>query len=555
MHYFNFTKGFLLVVALGFSQAKAQYTATFDSLLTQPNSFLNGAGPAVDGIFQSGNVQFPNMYQTLFGGYWSNGFAYSNIKNDSLAGSANLYGSFAKGGYNSSNYVVAQNGSRVTLKNGDAGKAVKGMYVTNSTYAALSMKNGDSFAKKFGGINGNDPDYFALNIKAYSNGVLTNNVVTFYLADFRNSNNTLDYILKQWAWVDLTPLGNADSLLFQLTSSDTGQFGMNTPGFFCIDDLVTASDTADFTNLTLSPNSFWNKRNTTLLSNYTDGKAKIGIDEYGTVFGNAYTISSFGDYWSGGFAISTKNDTTTTGFGNLYSAYSGKGFLNSAAYAVGQNNAKVYIKQPNAIGTQLNLVSLNVTNTTYAALSIKNGDAFGKKFGGVTGNDPDYFKLSIVGYQNGIADTVNEYLADYQSADNTKDFIVKNWKEVSLLKIQHSDSLQFILTSSDNGQFGMNTPAFFAIDHLTFSITNGNEELASNISIQLFPNPSKDYIQVASSVLFHTIIVSDIHGKKMMEQNGNNNSSSISLEHFPVGIYFVQLISNEGTATKKFIKE
>jgi hypothetical protein len=37
---------------------------------------------------------------------------------------------------------------------------VTGAYFTNTTYAALSMLSGDSFAKKFGGASGDDPDWF-----------------------------------------------------------------------------------------------------------------------------------------------------------------------------------------------------------------------------------------------------------------------------------------------------------------------------------------------------------------------------------------------------------
>ena len=37
--------------------------------------------------------------------------------------------------------------------------------------------------------------------------------------------------------MDLSSLGEADSLLFTLTSSDVGVFGMNTPAYFCIDQV------------------------------------------------------------------------------------------------------------------------------------------------------------------------------------------------------------------------------------------------------------------------------------------------------------------------------
>lgn len=78
------------------------------------------------------------------------------------------------------------------------------------------MKWGDGFARKF-----SDTDYFKLNIIGFKNGASTD-TVPFYLA--QNGN-----IVSAWTWVDLKPLGNVDSVLFRLSSSDVGQFGMNAP--------------------------------------------------------------------------------------------------------------------------------------------------------------------------------------------------------------------------------------------------------------------------------------------------------------------------------------
>jgi hypothetical protein len=49
-----------------------------------------------------------------------------------------------------------------------------------------------------------------------------------------------DYILKEWEWLDLTSLGLVTSLNFALESSDVGEYGMNTPAYFCIDDFTGA---------------------------------------------------------------------------------------------------------------------------------------------------------------------------------------------------------------------------------------------------------------------------------------------------------------------------
>jgi len=115
---------------------------------------------------------------------------------------------------------------------------VTGAYFTNTTYAALSMRDGDGFAKKFGGATGNDADWFKLTIKGIdANAQYTTNSVDFYLADYRFADNAQDYIIDEWTWVSLAMLGPVVGLEFDLSSSDVGQWGMNTPAYFAMDDM------------------------------------------------------------------------------------------------------------------------------------------------------------------------------------------------------------------------------------------------------------------------------------------------------------------------------
>ncbi|MGY8738481.1 MAG: DUF4465 domain-containing protein, partial [bacterium] len=116
---------------------------------------------------------------------------------------------------------------------------VTGAYITNTTYTALSMLSGDAFAKQFGGVTGTDPDYFRLLIEGFDDFNASTGVVEFMLADYRNLGGTLDYIVDQWTWLDLTGLGDVSSLGFSFDSSDVGSFGINTPQYFAIDNLTT----------------------------------------------------------------------------------------------------------------------------------------------------------------------------------------------------------------------------------------------------------------------------------------------------------------------------
>lgn len=226
-----FLSVFLLAVVL-----KAQTIADFEDLTLAPNSYNDGSGLAGD--FTSGNAVFANQYDTSFF-FWS-GFAYSNMTDDTTPGLGNQYSAITGSGYGgSANYAVADEygNAKVRFTGAQAGQPISGLFVTNATYAYLSMRDGDAFAKKFGGPNGTDQDWFMLRVIGWYNGALKQNSVDFYLADFRSVDSTQDYIVKDWRWLDLSPLGNLDSIQFLLSSSDTGQFGMNTPAYFCIDQL------------------------------------------------------------------------------------------------------------------------------------------------------------------------------------------------------------------------------------------------------------------------------------------------------------------------------
>ena len=210
--------------------------AGFDEIEIPAAGYLNNAGPA--GAFVSQQLALPNQYNSQFD-FWS-GWAISRITDNQTAGFGNQYsvisGSGAEG---SANYAVGYcfDPIIVRLTGTQAGSTVEGLSVNNSTYTYFSMRDGDAFSKRFGGVSGNDPDYLLLSIRAYYQGLLSPDSATIYLADYRFADNQLDYILDEWTFVDLSALGNADSLQFRLTSTDIGVFGMNTPAYFCIDNV------------------------------------------------------------------------------------------------------------------------------------------------------------------------------------------------------------------------------------------------------------------------------------------------------------------------------
>lgn len=245
-------KQLLFALSLGFAfcaTAQSTFVSDLEGLALPDynnmayNDSTNGAGG-----FQDGHAFFP----TGWSGFWSTGWAASAVYDSTTAGYANLYGCAAYKGYNNSNkFAVGTTYGTLTIRMTDSliGRSVMGFYVCNATYAAKSMLNGDMFAKKFGDTTGTNcgcaqgtyPDWFKLTVKRYHGGVLQNDSMEVYLADYRFSNSVQDYILKNWVWVNLSTMGNADSLALTLHSSDNGSFGMNTPAYFCLDNLTLST--------------------------------------------------------------------------------------------------------------------------------------------------------------------------------------------------------------------------------------------------------------------------------------------------------------------------
>lgn len=255
-------KNYTLFLAgiLSFSAISQTNLSDFEDLSLPANSFWNGSD--LSGQFNSNSVIFKNKYDTAFGGYWASGVVYSSMTDDTTAGFGNLYSCIAAEGYNgSSTYGIVnpQMDSVITIPN--YGR-MKGFWVNNSTYAYLSMREGDAFGKKFGdtvnasgvndGTNGND----FLKVTVYGE---YSDSVEFYLADFRGAASS-DYILSDWTYVSLSGLNpNTKIIKFGMTSSDNGSFGMNTPGFFCIDNVeyetsLSLSDRGELNNVKTFPN-------------------------------------------------------------------------------------------------------------------------------------------------------------------------------------------------------------------------------------------------------------------------------------------------------------
>lgn len=160
------------------------------------------------------------------------------------------------GGAGGSQTFAVSSGASSTI-NLPAGSSVQSVKATNTATAFYSLRDGDQFAKPFGkvfdeniGENGawveaDVPDWFKLTFTGYTGTSRTGTItgqVDFYLADYRFSDRSLDYIIQDWTTVDLTALGEVGSIGLAFASSDTATYSgityVNQPTYVALDDLV-----------------------------------------------------------------------------------------------------------------------------------------------------------------------------------------------------------------------------------------------------------------------------------------------------------------------------
>jgi len=230
-----FASGILCGVTMTF----AQNIVDFEELTLDPETHWNGSDGS--GQFTSSYLTFYNIFEDWGGGMTSwNGFAYTNETDVTTFDFSNEYSSaIGSGVWASENYAVSyimgdwENNyepipSVIKINTETAPEVIPGMFISLNTYSSLYMANNDLYS--------NGQHWLKLHIAAYSTTTWYATTADILLADYRFENSDLDFKMNNWAYVDLTWAEGTDSLLFYIYSSDAGEYGVNTPAYFCIDN-------------------------------------------------------------------------------------------------------------------------------------------------------------------------------------------------------------------------------------------------------------------------------------------------------------------------------
>lgn len=240
-----------------------------------------------------------------------------------------------------------------------------------------------------------------------------------------------------------------------------------------------------------------------LYSTYNNGSSDYVkfdnfTDFYTNTSGNKTDFLTYGinlsygsyDFWSGGVVVSDWNymsniegktgdwwysyqnqcsiyNTQSTDGANAAAGYGGSnrfGVVYGYSYTGFNGCAKMTLVD----NMERTFDHLYVCNSSYAYGCIINGNGFTQ---GSLPASKGWFKLTVRGYKAGATSPVAEdeiYLADYRNGSNV---CLTEWTlfDLTNIKKQKVNYIEFDFTGSDSGSYGVNTPAYVCIDNLYIS--------------------------------------------------------------------------------------
>ena len=143
-------------------------------------------------------------------------------------------------------YYSEYNGKNSTqmIFNDGMAHEVEGVYVNLNSYAYYNVLEGNPYGRTFN----REDDKFTLTIHGVKEDE-TEATVDVTMASYANGDLSVN---RGWKYVDLTSLGAVNELYFTMDSSDSGAYGMNTPGYFCLDKLTIKGETSGVASVNAS---------------------------------------------------------------------------------------------------------------------------------------------------------------------------------------------------------------------------------------------------------------------------------------------------------------
>ncbi|MBO4826158.1 MAG: DUF4465 domain-containing protein [Prevotella sp.] len=449
--------------------------------------YWDGFTPAIGGD----QADHSDSWTTKFGGCMAGGGC---VINEDGTVSADPEKPYFVAYYSSWTYEGPSNQVMFVDKDGNTEFEPVGVYVCNHPWPYYGCVHGDGFGSPF--VEG---DYFEI----IAHGVASDGsetTVSMNLVEFTDGELKA---VNDWTFFDLSSLGKVESVYFTLNSTDIGDYGMNTAAYFCMDNfqvkvadsgvepIVTTGNILDVTK-SLNPETIeydetgmwtecYNDVDYTwlefdaedgefMLSHLIDGEGAswggmywdgftpaIGGDkvDHSRTYDGGWTKNFSGCMAGGGCVVSEDGTVTADPEKPYIVAYY------SSWTTEGPSNQVMFIDKDG--NTEFEPVGVYVCNHPWAYYNCLNGDGAARAFA-----EGDYFEITAHGVAaDGSEKTVTMNLVEFTDGELKA---ANDWTFFDLSSLGKVESVYFTLNSTDTGDWGMNTAAYFCMDRFEVKV-------------------------------------------------------------------------------------
>ena len=148
----------------------------------------------------------------------------------------------------------------------------------------------------------------------------------------------------------------------------------------------------------------------------------------------------------------------------------------------------------------------------------------------------------------------------FMKSNEVKDTLIKlvDYPNIADTVYQHSQS-NFTVPSTGIYYIGFHAysdPDMWQLIIDDIAIAHGlgvNEVATENSNFSIYPNPVKNELNITSSATLKNVKIINAIGQEIMNENISGNHYKINTSSYNKGIYFVQIESEKGKTTKKFV--
>ncbi|MFC4164220.1 T9SS type A sorting domain-containing protein [Epilithonimonas zeae] len=133
------------------------------------------------------------------------------------------------------------------------------------------------------------------------------------------------------------------------------------------------------------------------------------------------------------------------------------------------------------------------------------------------------------------------------------------WYATEANAIAHTNVLPGTTLISNNSTYYATQTVDGCESKIALAINAYNEtlnvsDINKNSQITLYPNPVKDVLNLASESKMDKVIISDYSGRKLLEKS-LNGSKIVDVQSLVKGTYLIQIFTEKGAETIKFVKD